>query len=176
MKMNEDKYIKKIHRALWVIRSNKRNEIVREIKSEIDERKVAGEKIEDILKDMPSPSKLRREYVEIYGISVFTVFLLSLLACAISFLTLSIIPFTEQPFYSAPVFLIVLSLYIVYITYQFGKTPGLVASISSGIFRIALLYATIFLLKPPLEKGTGIIETITSIAIAIIPLLVKNKR
>ena len=173
--MNEDEYIRRIRRALWIIKSDKRDEIVKEIKSEICERKKEGEDIGEIIKDMPIPRELRREYVKIYGISHFAIFLLSLLACAISFLTLSVIPFTSYPFYSAPVFLIILSLYIVYLTYQFGKTPGLSASISSGVFRIALLYATIFTISPPLENGTQITEIITSVAIMVIPLLIKNK-
>ena len=172
--MNEDEYIGKIRRALWMIKSNKREEIVKEIKSEIDERMEGGEKEEDIIRDMPSPRELRKEYVNIYGISSLAIFLQSLLACAISFLTLSIIPFTSYPFYSAPVFLVILSLYIVYLTHQFGKTSGLIASISSGIFRIALLYTTIFTLNPPLENGTDVTEIITSIAIMAIPLLIKK--
>ena len=172
--MNEDEYIKKIKRSLWIIKSDKKNDIVREIKSEIDERKASGEIIVDIIKDMPSPRELRIEYVKIYGISSFVVFLLSLFGCLLSMLTLSILPFTNYPFYPAPVFLILLSLYVVYASYQSGKIPGLIISISSGIFRIMVLYATIFLLNPPLENGTDIIEIITSIAIAVIPLFIKK--
>ena len=172
----DDRYIKKISRSLWIIKGDKRKEIVKEIKSEIDERKAGGEKVEDILKDMPLPDELRREYIKIYGISYSAVSILSLLACAISFFTLSIIPFTVRIFYSAPLFLIILSLYVAYITYEFGKLPGLVISITSGAFRVLLLYATILSVHPPLEKGTDIMEIITSIAIALIPLIIKNRK
>ncbi len=68
--MNKDEYLKRIRRALWIIEKDRREEIVKELESEISERLKNGESIEDILKDMPEPRTLKKEYKSLYGFSL----------------------------------------------------------------------------------------------------------
>ncbi len=171
--MNEDEYLRAVRRALFMLESGKREEIVREIKSDIDERVQDGESVEDVLSDMPSPATLRNEYIKLYGVSAAGMVIVSLVSSLLSLLTLSVFPMSRVAFYPAPVFLVLLSLYIVYLTYHFGRKVGLAASLSSAVTRLFMFFLTVNFVAPPLENGTCMMECLTSAVIAILPVLIK---
>jgi len=172
--MNKDEYLKKVRRALWMIERNRREEIVKELNSEISERLRDGENIENILKDVPEPNELKEEYKKIYGLSISAKFLIILPPAIISAFTLPIIPFTSILFYGAPALLIILAIILFYISLNFGMKIGFAASTISAILRFSLLYATSF--SVALQEGTLLMEGITSTIILIIPLFGKKKK
>ena len=172
--MNKDEYLKRIRRALWIIEKDRREEIVKELESEISERLKNGESIEDILKDMPEPRTLKKEYKSLYGFSLSAKFLIVLLPAIISIFTLSVIPFTSHLFYGAPAFLILLAILLFYISSNFGIKIGFAASTISAVLRFLLIYATSF--SVALQQGTLLTEGITSLIILIIPLFGKKKK
>ncbi len=172
--MNKDEYLKKVRRALWVINSKKRDEIVLEMESDIVERLKAGEKIESILKDMPDPKELKKEYIGIYGPSLIAYFIMIIIPAIIAIFTLPVIPFTSTIFYGAPGILILLAILIFYISSNWGIKIGFLSSSISAILRFLLLYITSF--SVALQQGTLLTEGITSIIIFIIPLLAKKKK
>ncbi len=172
--MNKDEYLRRIRRALWTIEKRRREEIVKELDSEISERLRNGENIENILKDMPEPKDLKKEYKNLYGLSLSAKFLIVLIPAIISIFTLSVIPFTSLLFYGAPALLILLAILLFYISSNFGMKIGFVASTISAILRFSLIYATSF--SVALQQGTLLMEGITSIIILIIPLFGKKKK
>jgi len=172
--MNKDEYLKKVRRALWMIERHRREEIVKELNSEISERLRDGENIENIMKDMPEPNELKEEYKKIYGLSISAKFLIILAPAIISAFTLPIIPFTSTLFYGAPALLIILAIILFYISSNFGMKIGFAASAVSAILRFSLLYATSF--SVALQNGTLLTESITSIIIFIIPIFGKKKK
>ena len=169
MMRRADDYIKQIRRKLWIIPADKRMEILKEMESDIRERIANGEREEDIIREMPSPNNLREEYVSIYGVSKIYVSFLILIGISISSLTVSILPFTSIAFYPAPLFLILLSIYILNIAEKYGVKIGAVVSATASIFRLLLFYLTFFLLQPPLEPETDMMEILVSLSILLLP-------
>ena len=172
--MNKDEYLRRIRRALWTIEKRRREEIVKELDSEISERLRNGENIENILEDMPEPKDLKKEYRNLYGLSLSAKFLIVLIPTIISIFTLSVIPFTSLLFYGAPALLILLAILLFYISSNFGMKIGFIASTISAALRFSLIYATSF--SVALQQGTLLMEGITSIIILIIPLFGKKKK
>ena len=172
--MNEEEYLKRIRRALWGIDKRKREEIVLELKSEIDERLSSGEKFEKIILDLPQPEELRREYEEIYGSSMMVKSLFVIFALVLSIFSLPVIPFTSWLFYGAPAILAILAIFLFYISSHFGMYTGFLASSLSASLRFILIYLTS--LSISLENGTVISEGITSLIILLIPLLAKKRK
>ncbi len=172
--MNKDEYLRRIRRALWTIEKRRREEIVKELDSEISERLRNGENIENILEDMPEPKDLKKEYRNLYGLSLSAKFLIVLIPTIISIFTLSVIPFTSLLFYGAPALLILLAILLFYISSNFGMKIGFVASTIAAMLRFSLIYATSF--SVALQQGTLLMEGITSIIILIIPLFGKKKK
>ncbi len=172
--MNKDEYLRRIRRALWSIEKKRREEIVKELNSEISERLKNGEDIENILKDMPEPNDLKKEYKNLYGLSLSAKFLIVLIPTIISVFTIPVIPFTSLLFYGAPALLILLAILLFYISSNFGMKIGFIASITSAVLRFLLIYTTSF--SVALQQGTLLMEGITSIIILIIPLFGKKKK
>jgi len=172
--MNEEEYLKRIRRALWSIDRRKREEIVLELKSEIDERLSSGEKFEKIILDLPQPEELRREYEEIYGSSMRVKSLFVIFALVLSIFSLPVIPLTSWLFYGAPAILAILAIFLFYISSHFGISTGFLASSLSASLRFVLIYLTS--LSISLENGTVISEGITSLIILLIPLLAKKRK
>ena len=157
-----------------MIEKERREEIIRELNSEISERLRNGEKIENILKDMPEPRDLKKEYKNLYELPLSAKFLIALIPAIISIFTLSVIPFTSLLFYGAPAILILLAILLFYISSNFGMKIGFIASIISAVLRFSLIYATSF--SVALQQGTLLTEGITSIIILIIPFFGKKKK
>ncbi len=172
--MNKEEYLKSVRRALWKINKKKREEILLELRGEIEDRLENGEKIEYILRDMPDPKKLGREYLNIYGASIKLKMTLVLISAIISVFTLSVIPLTQILFYEAPGILMILALLLFYISQNFGWRTGLIAGIVAAILRFTLIYITS--LQVALQSGTLLSEGVNSLILLIIPLLVKRKK
>ncbi len=172
--MNKEEYLKSVRRALWKINKKKREEILLELRGEIEDRLENGEKIEDILRDMPDPRRLGREYLDIYGASITLKIVLVLISAIISVFTLSVIPFTQILFYEAPGILIILAILLFYISQNFGWRTGLIAGMIVAILRFTLIYITS--LQVALQSGTLLSEGVNSLILLIIPLLGKRKK
>ncbi len=170
--MNEEDYLKRVRRALWKIDAERRKEIILELREDIEARLSEGEKLNSILKDMPRPKILAKEYVEIYGFSMQVKVLFVLLSAIISLFTISVLPFTSVIFYGSPGMLIILALLIFYISNNMGMKFGFLASSISATVRILTLYSTSLIV--PLQGDTFVSELITSLIILLIPLLRKK--
>ena len=174
--MNEKEYLKKIRKSLIFIDRKKREEIVREIESEIRERMESGEKLEEILEDLPKPGEIRKEYLDIYGPSKFIIFLISAGIVILSIFTIPLLPFTEIVFPPSPILLLLLAIIIVWSSANLGVKYALVSSSLAGIVRIVVFYLTAMNVTKPLEPGTDISVIIASIVLIILPLIKITKK
>lgn len=174
--MNEKEYLRKIRKSLILIDKRKREEIVREIESEIRERLESGEKFEDILKDLPRPNEIRAEYLEIYGPSKFIISLISAGIVILSVFTIPLLPFTEIVFSPSPILLLLLAIIIVWIAANLGVKYALISSSLAGVVRIVVFYLTAMNITKPLEPGTDISVIIASVVLIILPLIKITKK
>ena len=174
--MRKEEYLKKVRKALIFIDKKKREDIVREIESEINERLALGEVFEEIVNDLPDPREVRNEYLDIYGPSKFLIIVISLGIILLSLITIPVIPFTDIVFVASPITLLLLGIILVWLSGNIGRKYSVCAAVGAGIARVAVFYLTGFFIRESFEPGTDISVIVASIVIAIIPFISIRKK